>query len=384
MKNGLMYGLNLVLFNQFKLIAMNILKINNKSIKLLLITCFIIFYYTAASQGKGAIGFTHKIISLPDSTFDVGVIYVTSLTELVTNGPAYQAKFYEFGKPIVFINGVNVVKQISSISSEEYSKYISSMFSCKPGDIVKIGVTEDYAHSLKDINNAIKNNRIKTYSITAADRIDVELLWSKMYHSWIQDYYEKDTYMGDNNPDKLLSFDNKNFRKAFAENISDIIIVNQIAEDKSRHHVSAREVSKSELHKKRYTIKEKWGEDPKTAFSFVSSDDYKHTAMIVLNTSADSETKRYSSEESREVARYVDQSGRSITEYRPVRTTDSQTTYEVSVTIDVYIAYKPQSGNVIFYKVPSKYFSKYSNYRYKFEELIKTALKVIPSKINKK
>lgn len=106
--------------------------------------------------------------------------------------------------------------------------------------------------------------------------------------------------------------------------------------------------------------------------------------MVVITSSADNETQRYSSEESREVARYVDQSGRSITEYRPVRTTNSQTTYEVSVTMDLYIAYKPQSGNVIFYKVPSQNFSKKSNNRYKFEELVKTALKVIPRKINNK
>lgn len=79
---------------------MNILTFINKSIKLLLITSFTFFYYTAASQGKGAIGITHQITSLPDSTFDVGVIYVTSLSELVTNGPAYLAKFFEFGKPI--------------------------------------------------------------------------------------------------------------------------------------------------------------------------------------------------------------------------------------------------------------------------------------------
>lgn len=359
---------------------MNILTFINKSLKLLLITSFVFFYYAASSQGKGAIGITHQVTSLPDSTFDVGVIYVTSLSELATNGPAYQAKFFELGKPIVFINGVNVVKPISSISSEDYSKYITSMFSCKPGDIVKIGVTEEYARSLRDINNAIRNNRIKTYSITAADRADVELLWNKMYNSWIQDYYEKDTYMADNNPDKLLSFDNKNFRKAFAENISEIIIVNQMAEDKSRYHVAARDVSKSVLHKKGYTIKERWSDDPKTAFSFVSPDDYKTTAMVVLTSSADKETQRYSSEESREVARYVDQSGRSITEYRPVRTTDSQTTYEVSVTMEVYIGYKPRNGNAIFIKVPSKDFIKYSNNRYKFEELLKTALKLIPDK----
>lgn len=229
---------------------MNILIFINKSIKLLLITSFTFFCYAAASQGKGAIGITHQVTSLPDSTFDVGAIYVTSLTELVTDGPAYQEKFFEFGKPIVFINGVNIVKSISSISSEDYSKYLTSMFSCKPGDIVKIGVTEDYARSLRDINNAIRNNRIKTYTITAADRFDVELLWSKMYYSWIQDYYEKDTYMADNNPDKLLSFDNKNFRKAFAENVGEIIIVSQMADDKSKYHVAAREVSKSELHKK--------------------------------------------------------------------------------------------------------------------------------------
>ncbi|MEA5006966.1 MAG: hypothetical protein VB022_11215 [Rikenellaceae bacterium] len=348
--------------------------------KIMSLFFMLIYIGVVYAQGTGAIGFTYITDTILDSAKLRPALYVSKLKEVVTDGPAYKAHVFSFGKCIAFINNEYVLKPVSSMTSSEYTSYLSSKLSCKPGDVVTIGIINDYIYSETDLNNAIKNNKIETYSMTAISRSEVDRLWNKMYDSWITRYYEKNSYGADNNPDRLLSLDNKNFKKDFASNIKDIYIVNQTSEDKSKHHIVAREVSKAELHRKGYTITEKWNEDPKSTLYFYNNNDYRTTAMVVLTSSADAETHRYSSETDREVARYVDQSGRSITEYRPSKTTSTETFYEVSVKMEIFIGYKSQSGSITIYKLPPKYFSKNSRYNYKFEELLKAAIRTIPNR----
>ncbi len=331
--------------------------------------CLLVFAllckYTLEAQDVGDLGFTIKTSTVYDRLNNKTYNYCF-VVELLPQGPAYKANFYSIDDVIYAINGKCVF--INKDSLEGFSSYddlLKSKLKCKAGDVMEITTInpnffQKVWHGGYEINGLPEKISERKYSIIAASKSEIEKKWKEYEKNWDDEY---ESFQMSPETRKILkvkkeqigNLSNPKFAHDFAHNVDVLYLLI----DTGYNHPIDREYVKNALKSKGYDVYFfEYGtkSDSRTFFANESIADLKRVATIELICGVDKTTDRYSMDVSREYARYVDNHGNSITEYRPQKENWTVTKREINGY--VYVALPRRATYLHKYTAPLHYVYK--------------------------
>ncbi len=331
-----------------------------------LFVCVLLYNCTLCAQEEGALGFSFKPIRVVDES-DGKTYRLCEIDEVLYNSPAWKAKFPLSNYVILTINGRSMVVPSDSLDSKAYEKSLSTMLRCNVGDVVEIETTYlphwnknlygEYIIKQKD-DLFKSSSRINKYCIKAENRAELDGKWKEFLRFWDDGYRSywpnpDDKKIQGISDSKVGSLKNPKLAKAFAKNVLEFRI---LIDSSSNNPINPYYIVKA-LEKKGYGAylvyidknyyKNDWNSD---LFEGYSINTLKGTAVIDLRTRVDVNTDNYSMDVSREYARYTDNYGNSITEYRPQK--------------EKWTVTKRAINGVIYVTLPRRRYEGYNFYVY--------------------
>ena len=370
-----------------------------KTLKLLFtIIIAILCNYTLYARNDGSLGFSIKRVTIIDDS-DGSSYHLCIVNDILRNGPAHKANIDETQKMILFIDTLSMLVPYDSMDRNSYYEYVLSKLKKDAGEMVNLTLSlssemlpkDEYGSlHIKD-RNFLLTSYTKVYNLKAEQKEIIEKEWAQYLNSWDMAYHgyswdDKNTMV---KTTKQGCLHNPKFKDDFARYVDDfVIIVDSLVIQEDRYKISIA-LLKSELQKKGYNVyvmeksKNRFHlNNEAVLFDGYSLSQLKNRACIVFGSRIDKNTDNYSADISKEYAKYVDNHGNSITEYRPEKTRWTITNYEMSGFLSVSLprrVYHGYSYDMRLKDVLVKRFhikTKKDNY---MESALKSILKEIPN-----
>ncbi len=306
-------------------------------------SCFLVFAllcsFTLVAQEEGSLGFSFNTNTVYNRLNKNNYIHCTVI-EVLTHGPADKAKFHPIGDMVYSINGERVFIPQDSIGDfTSYNDFIKSKLKCRAGDVVEITTLDTYFlekvwHGGFEFDGLPEKRFEKKYRIIAESKAEIDEKWKEYEKYWNDDYKSYQTSPETKKilkikKNQIATLSNPKFASDFSHYVDNIYLLI----DTSISHPINREYVRNVLEKKGYNVYFlEYGakSDPRTLFANNSIPSLKLTAAIEIVCGVEKRTDNYSMDVSREYARYVDNHGNSITEYRPQKEKWSVTKKEIN------------------------------------------------------